>query len=732
MHCNGLCSRLFCNSAGRDSGELLHAVSFLLWKTFHLNNNENENDCFQLKILRFSRVTVKAIAHLFFSTGVHMSLHKPRALLRLSALHLALLAGFAAHAQQEAVRQEPEKSVEQKSSATLGTVTVQDQAPTPAPRETWRTQERSTDIDLKDTLSDQVAVQFGGGNGASQWVTIRGMGQNQIDYVVDDASSDAQIFHHQGRFMMDPALVKVINIEKGTGSASSGIGATSGKIEATTVDANDLLREGQTMGFRANGGFNSSKDKGWRGGFSAYGRSGMIDGVFAFNRASSDDYQDANGRLIGNSALDNRSFLAKLGVNFNDKLRLTASHRREEEYGVRNLREEFFFDTANDRPSYRHRTVDTSTVALAGKQLGFVDTLDFNLSRIANEQETRSTTGSAVVTIDTNVANLRLSSRLGQHRIKYGVNYRQQEAVPATLPTGVRSQEKTDTGAYVEGIWNWRPFTLTTGLRYDHFSLTSNLGQKQSDSNVNPSVGLIWDATDTLSLRVSHNRASRSPRFYEAMLAGTRLVTYAPSLEAERARNTEIGFDWNDGPFAASGAYFRQTVNGLQNFSSQGNNRFLVINQGKLNNRGYELNGSYRWQALTARIGVAYSKPELNGATVDAVATAIPMGRQWTTGLSYRLANLELGWRGRYAQRGSYIPATRGSGGAAAQAVNRAGYGVHDLYATWQPLGDDRMHVNFGIHNVGNKYYRSHSQRSGTSALPEPGRSFRVNVTYRY
>ena len=153
-----------------------------------------------------------------------MSLHKPRALLRLSVLHLALLAGFAAHAQQEAVRQEPEKLVEQKSSATLGTVTVQDQAPTPAPRETWRTQERSTDIDLKDTLSDQVAVQFGGGNGASQWVTIRGMGQNQIDYVVDDASSDAQIFHHQGRFMMDPALVKVINIEKGTGSASSGIG----------------------------------------------------------------------------------------------------------------------------------------------------------------------------------------------------------------------------------------------------------------------------------------------------------------------------------------------------------------------------------------------------------------------------------------------------------------------------------------------------------------------------
>lgn len=660
-----------------------------------------------------------------------------RHLFRLSVFHLALTASLAALAQQGTAVPGSEKKEAEKTAA-LPTVTVQDQAVTAAPVENWRSLERSTDTDLKDVLSDQVAVQFGGGNGVSQWVTIRGMGQDQIDYVVDDASSDAQIFHHQGRFMMDPALVKVIGIEKGTGSASSGIGATSGKVLATTVDALDLLRESQNIGFRVNGGLSTNNDKGWHGGFSVYGRSGMFDGLFVGNRVHNANYKDGNDKLVGNSALDARSFLAKGGLSLRNDMRVVLSHRREQEYGLRNLREEFFFDTANDSPTYRERTVDTTTAALTGKQLGFIDTLDANVSHIKNEQSSTSSAvlSAAVTDIKTNVANLRLSSRLGaSHRIKYGVNFRQQEAgSTGSAAAGLGKQEKTDSGIYVEGIWSWHPVTLTTGLRYDRFSLKSNEGRKHSDGQLNPSVGVIWDATSSLSFNFSHNRASRSPRFYEVLLASTPL-RYDSNLKAESSRNTEIGFDWSHSGFTVNGSYFHQKITDLQNFvgmNCRGRTCAYrqVTSQGELTNRGYELNASYRWQALTARIGVAHSKPKLNGATYDSVATAIPMGRQWTTGLSYKIApiNLELSWRGRYAQKGSYIDSTRGGG----TAVKRSGYGVHDLLATWQPLGNDTLYVNAAVRNVGNKQYRSHSQRSGTSALPEPGRSFHLSVNYRY
>lgn len=659
-----------------------------------------------------------------------MPAHSNKHLLRLSTIQLALLASVA-QAQQAPDQEKQEKATQ------LPTVHVQAEAAPVEPVEDWRELERTTDTDLKDVLADQPAVQFGGGNGVSQWVTIRGMGQDQIDYVVDDASSDAQIFHHQGRFMMDPSLVKIIGIEKGTGSASSGIGATSGKIEATTADALDLLREGQNAGFRFNAG--ASTNKGHRGGFSVYGKSGVVDGLFVGNRGSEKNYKDGRGNVIGNSALDTRSFLGKVGVSLPAEGRLTLSHRREEEYGLRNLREEFFFDSERDSPTDRHRTVDTTTAMLSFKNLGFIHTLDANATRMNNEQ---ISAGSGPLPTDTDVditthaGNLRLSSRIGSnHLVKYGVNLRKQDAGVNTIrEAGMGNQEKTDAGIYVEGIWSWNPITLTTGLRYDRFSLTSNEGLKHSDSNINPSIGLIWDVTDTLALSVSHNRATRSPRFYEVLLASTPL-RYADDLKAERSQNTEIGLDWSYGGFAVSASYFRQKVTDLQNFTGmecQGRNCAyrLVHNSGVLRNHGYEINTSYRWRDLTARMGVAHSKPELNGATYDSVATAVPMGRQWTTGLAYQLrpANLELGWRGRYAQKGSYIDATRGSG----TPVNRSGYGVHDLYATWQPLGNDSLHVNFAVNNVSNKQYRNHSQRSGANALPEPGREYRIGVNYRY
>ena len=75
------------------------------------------------------------------------------------------------------------------------------------------------------------------------------MGQDQIDFKVDDTYSDTQIFHHNSRFQFDPELVKVVAVQKGTGQASAGIGATSGAIVAETVEARDLLRDGQQAGF---------------------------------------------------------------------------------------------------------------------------------------------------------------------------------------------------------------------------------------------------------------------------------------------------------------------------------------------------------------------------------------------------------------------------------------------------------------------------------------------------
>lgn len=164
-------------------------------------------------------------------------------------------------------------------------------------------QSKSTETDLRGILQAEPSISFGGGNGGtSQWVTIRGMGEDQIDFKIDNTHSDTQIFHHQGRFMIDPALIKRIDVQKGTGSASAGIGATSGTIVATTVDAQDLLKEGQNIGFKLHAGVYSNK--GNTQGATVYGKSGAFDALVSANWVADEEYEDGNSRKVKGSELD--------------------------------------------------------------------------------------------------------------------------------------------------------------------------------------------------------------------------------------------------------------------------------------------------------------------------------------------------------------------------------------------------------------------------------------------
>lgn len=609
--------------------------------------------------------------------------------------------------------------------------------------------EETTSTDLKDVLFNEPSIGFGGGNGTSQWVNIRGLGQDQIDFKVDGTNTDTSTFHHQSRFILDPALVKVVAVQKGAGSASAGIGASAGAIIAETVDPADLLREGQDVGFKVNAGISSNK--GSSRGVAAYGRYQGFDALVAGNWVTEKEYKAGGdyvnsgvtgGDKVPSSALGQRGLLAKLGYNFNQGNRIELSHRQEQTHGERLTREEFLDFAGNDSRTYRVYTQDTTNLEFQGADLGFVSQAKANVYRMTTNREQDN----AEVKTKSYGANVNLDSPIfGNHILKYGVNWRTQKTEPATL--GQATQEKKDDyGIYVEGIWDLHPVTLTTGLRYDHFNVTTSGGTSASDGDFNPSLGVIYDVNDQLSLNASLNYATRSPRLYEAAIAANRNIVTDKNLKAERARSTEIGFTYRpiDG-LSLSGSYFWQKINNVHDFRclqgrcSGGRATYNTgitqsTNNGYIKNHGYELAANYRWQNLSARLGVAYSNPEHHTEfdSYDMNTKAHAVGRTWTAGLSYRFdnPNLELGWHGRFVQSRVGTPA-RGSS-ASSTSVNRPGYGVNDIYLNWKPTGKDNLNVNFAVNNVGNKLYYSHSQRTGDNSLPEAGRDFRLGVNYRF
>ena len=677
-------------------------------------------------------------------------------LFRLSLLSLTLAAGFA-HAENEA-----------KDNVVLDTVTVKGDRQGSKIKTnivTLRQKDESTATDLRELLKEEPAIDFGGGNGSSQFLTLRGMGQNSVDIKVDNASSDSQMLYHQGRFIIDPALVKIVSVQKGAGSASAGIGATNGAIITKTVDAQDLLKGlDKNWGVRLNSGYASNDGVSY--GASVFGKAGNFDGLFSYSRNDEKDYEPGKGYANSNggktvpySGLDKRSYLAKIGANFGDH-RLVLSHMNDQHRGIRTVREEFTA-TNNPRltlerqaPTYRETSLSNTNLAWTANNLGFVEKLDANAYLMKNERYSADDSkngyagnlpGPSTTVIETKGANFNLDSRIGENTlIKYGVNYRHQEIKPPVFfSSALSNPKKSDAGIYAEAIHDIGDFTLTGGLRYDHFDIKTHDGKSVSDGTVNPSFGVIWQPHEYWSFSASHNYASRSPRLYDALRQHGRknaITSIADGTKAERARNTEIGFNYNNGSFAANGSYFWQKIKdavaGPQQRHDAAGNPIAgvreIVNAGYIKNQGYELGASYRTGGLMAKVGVSHSKPRIYDTHPENLLSANPefavqTGRTWTTSLSYRFQNpnLEIGWRGRYLQKASGSVLVRDKG-----EVKRKGYGVNDVFANWKPLGKDTLNVNFAVNNVFNKFYYPHSQRGET--LPGIGRDVRLGVNYRF
>ena len=164
---------------------------------------------------------------------------------------------------------------------------------------------------------------------------------------------------------------------------------------------------------------------------------------------------------------------------------------------------------------------------------------------------------------------------------------------------------KTDYGVYAEGIWNLHPVTLTTGLRYDHFKMRTSGRSEVSDGQINPSIAAIYDLNEQVSFNAGLSYATRSPRLYEAMLAGGRRIIADNNLEAERARTLEAGVTYTPSQaLRLAATVFHQNTRNHQDYQCinaagtpcqgrQAASYYRLFNSGTLKNHGYELSAAY-------------------------------------------------------------------------------------------------------------------------------------------
>lgn len=623
--------------------------------------------------------------------------------------------------------------------------------------------------DLEDLLGHDPSITVGGGAPVAQKIYVRGLEDTLLNVTIDGATQAGYLYHHQGRVNVEPELIKNVVVKAGAGNAADGAGALGGAIHFELKDAADMLAPGETSGALVKGGF-SSNNSAWKKHASAYGLLSDDFGVLVSGThlKSTKDYKAGDGNRVPETQQLQQDFLLKLSGNLADDHYVSLSYEDYLDKGRRYSRANM---GALFHPIYPNLPVDQKTERKSwiGKY-GYnpnSDLVDLSATLYHNDSKIQKrgdlwaaawppvppfpTTdyyggdyhGGGVKSLGFDLRNI---SRLGAHQFEYGYEYRTDTAYLVNPVVVGFNDEETDIHALFlqADLRLLDDLRLSTGLRYDNYDYTDNNGLNISDSGVSPNATLSFDVTDALELSVGYARAFKgvsSPEvfFLEFPPTGGTLTSYTGpnstavlpgftvgALQAEESDNVELGFKYEAGDFAASGELYQQTIKHAQYTSST--TRYSYVDEVKV--KGYALRLAYYMDDLSINAGVAHSKPELNGQPLSSgdMGLGTAYGRSWTLGLEYDYSpSIVLGWDARFVERLTDVQAGQ---------AEKAGYGVHDLFAQWQP--NDQLSVGIAINNLFDKFYYDQGtfySRDSTSdpyGLPEPGRNFRLYASYRF
>lgn len=595
----------------------------------------------------------------------------------------------------------------------LNTITIEASTPTQDNTVSAADIAQSQARDLNDLYRRDAEIAVGGGaNPIAQKVYIRGMEESLLSMTVDGAYNSGKVYHHQSALIIDPQLIKRIEVEKGTAAASAGPGALGGAIRISTLDGRDLLADGRRFGAKLSAGLASNR--GVRGLASSYGKLGeQADFLLSASRLNTRNYRDGAGNTVAHSDTEQQHLLAKLGLDLGSSQRLSLGYQASEDEGVRDARANmvaFPHPVLPNDPIPQNLQRRTSTLAYTAQPGHGVDRLAVNAYH--NQVETERTNlagrnwGEA---LRSQGVDLALQSALGAHLLKYGLNWREEDSAARAIRnpynlTGSGREDASVGGAYIEGLLDFNPLELSLGLRHDRYRYQDNHGQTFRSSGASPSAGLAWQANAALRLKLGYAKALRGVGMKEAFMLDIARWKNVAAIEAEQASNREIGFEYREGGFSLNGNAYRQLIaNYITTVACTSSAGGCRQNAGAARISGYELGSAYTQGGFSAGFSVAHSKPRFNGQPFSDAELGLgtSSGRSWVLRSAYRGWDdkLELGWHARLVEGFDYRPV-----GSTSQR-RKAGYGVHDVYANWQPRGKQGPSLNLAVKNLFDKFY---------------------------
>ena len=462
----------------------------------------------------------------------------------------------------------------------------------------------------KDVMRDIPGVYVGGTNGMNQKIYMRGVSDRGLNITIDGAKQNGNTFHHNADLLIDPDLIKAIDVEVGSRSVVNGSGALGGSVAFKTVDAKDLLESGEKIGAKIKTGYASNNSEFSQGLMLFTTPVEGLDFIAAINHKGYDYGKSGNGNKIGGDGND-LSYLLKLGYSFLDAHRISISREHNEFKGIYPFRAEFgsWHDKQN-ADDYRKYERDTTTLKYEYKPS---DLLNLEVTAY-NTEHKKDDPVLKILGVKTNGINAKAKSVVETGALtqtfRYGAEFYQSKNF--NKPDNHYPEKVNNYSIYAEDALNFSSLTVTPGVRYTHHELKSYDGRAGNVKSYTykfneftPALALDYEILKGLNAFASYARVFRGPDVMESMYA-SRAKNFEANkdLKATTGNSYETGLKYHGdineaSSYSLSAKYFMTKYKNLIVDNNAANGALKRINAGGADISGVELLARLNLDALS-------------------------------------------------------------------------------------------------------------------------------------
>ena len=391
-------------------------------------------------------------------------------------------------------------------------------------------------------------------------VSIRGLQDfGRVNVMVDGARQNFQKSGHgaNGTFYFDTEMLKAVDVTRGPSATVYGSGAIGGVVNFTTLDADDVLDDDETVALRLKMTVETNAPSFLAHGEAAARLSDSVDVVGAATWRDAGDYKAGGGETI-NSAQDLISGLAKARFRPSDAHDVTLSALHYDSRSTTRW--------SRPRPARRSPTPSLSATASRPTPISPTSRPRSTTPPPSSPMTTRSG-GSESYEIGTVGLDLFNTSRFEtgavSHALTYGVDAFH-DRVDTSDPNGssddlTPSGERVVYGAFIQdraAFTEW--LELIGALRFDGYRLSGS-GIVNEGSRLSPKLTVGITPFDPVTFYATYAEGYRAPSITETLIDGfhpppvsTGRFIPNPDLKPEVAHSLEGGVNIHkDGLFRA-------------------------------------------------------------------------------------------------------------------------------------------------------------------------------------